>query len=74
MQWFLQRVTGMAGAADIEEDMGEKDWDGEISNLGLDKVGETSFIFGDLSTLDPAMLDLGNDYPLPSIERPKHHT
>jgi hypothetical protein len=40
MQWFLQRVTGMAGAADIEEDMGEEDWDDEISNLGLDEVGD----------------------------------
>lgn len=74
MQWFLQRVTGMAGAADIEEDIGEEDWDDEISNLGLDEVGETSFISGDLGTSDPTVPDLGNDYPLPSIERPKHHT
>ena len=64
----------MAGAADIEEDMGGKDWDDEISNLGLDEVGETSFISADLSTLDPAMPDLGNDYLLPSTERPEHHT
>ena len=74
MQWFLQRVTGMAGAADIEEDMGEEDSDDEISNLGLDEVGETSFISGDLGTSDLAVPDLGNDYPLPSIEGPKHHT
>jgi len=27
MQWFLQRITGMAGAADVEEDWGEGGWD-----------------------------------------------
>lgn len=74
MQWFLQRVTGMAGAADIEEDIGEEYSDDEISNLGLDEVGETSLISGYLGPSDPAVPDLGNDYLLPSIEGPKHHT
>jgi hypothetical protein len=74
MQWFLQRVTGMAGAADVEEDWGEEDWDDEISNLGLDEVGETSLISGDLGASDPAAPDTGNDYLLPSIEGPKHYT
>jgi hypothetical protein len=63
----------MAGAADVEEDIGEEDWDDEISNLGLDEVGEASFISGDLGTSDPAVQDPGNNYPLPTIEEPKHH-
>ncbi|KAF4631716.1 hypothetical protein G7Y89_g6415 [Cudoniella acicularis] len=73
MQWFLQRVIGMAGAADVEEDIGEEEWDDEISNLGLDEIGETFFISDDIGTSDPAMPDLSNDYLAPSIEGPKHY-
>jgi hypothetical protein len=44
MQWFLTRVVGMAGAA---FPYGSEDWDddsdGEVSNLGLDEVGDDSF-------------------------------
>jgi hypothetical protein len=44
MQWFLQRVAGMAGAAGpYEPDCGE-DSDDDISNMGLDEVGDTSYI------------------------------
>jgi hypothetical protein len=35
---------------------------------------ETSFISGDLSTVDPVVPDRGNDYLLLGIEGPKHHT
>jgi hypothetical protein len=36
MQWHLQRIAGMAGAADVDEDL--KEWDDDdISNLGLDE-------------------------------------
>jgi hypothetical protein len=42
MQWFLQRVAGMAGAADSydadwEDDSGNNE---EINDMGLDKVGD----------------------------------
>ena len=44
MQWFLTRIVGMAGAA---FPYGSEDWDydsdGEVSNLGLDEVGDDSF-------------------------------
>jgi HNH endonuclease len=62
MQWFLQRVMGMAGAADIEEDLGEEDWDDEISNLGLDEVGDASFISG---MSDPGCAGSGLRLPTP---------
>jgi hypothetical protein len=35
MQWFLQRVIGMAGAADVEEDYDCYFSDSEASNLAL---------------------------------------
>jgi hypothetical protein len=48
MQWFLTRVVGMAGAA---FPYGSEDWDedsdGEISNLGLDEVGDDSLSLSD---------------------------
>jgi HNH endonuclease len=44
MQWLLQRVAGMAGAAGPDElDCGE-DSDDNVSNLGLDEVGDISYI------------------------------
>ncbi|TVY44304.1 hypothetical protein LOCC1_G005056 [Lachnellula occidentalis] len=73
MQWFLQRITGMAGAADVEEDWGEGDWDDEIGNPGLDEIGGTSFISGDLTTSDPAAPVLGSDYILPMMNASKHY-
>jgi hypothetical protein len=45
MQWFLQRVIGMAGAAaPYEPGWADDDSDEEIPNLGLDEVGDTSFV------------------------------
>jgi hypothetical protein len=35
MQWFLQRVMGVAGAADVEEDHDYYFSDSEVSNLAL---------------------------------------
>ena len=50
MQWFLTRVVGMAGAA-FPYGYGPEDWDydsdGEVSNLGLDEVGDDSLPFAD---------------------------
>jgi hypothetical protein len=33
MQWFLQRVTGIAGAADVDVDLGEEGPDDDIKDL-----------------------------------------
>jgi hypothetical protein len=44
MQWFLQRVVGMAGAAGPYDPDWDTDSDEEIPNLGLDDVGDTSFV------------------------------
>ncbi|KIM98606.1 hypothetical protein OIDMADRAFT_56956 [Oidiodendron maius Zn] len=48
MQWFLTRIVGMAGAA---FPYGYEDWDydsdGEVSNLGLDEVGDDSLPLAD---------------------------
>jgi hypothetical protein len=38
MQWFLQRVTGMAGAVDVEVDVGKQDPDDDIEDFQLDEV------------------------------------
>jgi hypothetical protein len=75
-QWFLQRVIGMAGAADLEEDIEEEpfDLDDEISNLGLAKFKDISFLSNDTGPSDPAVSDLSNACPIPTTERPKHET
>ncbi|TVY17235.1 hypothetical protein LARI1_G005530 [Lachnellula arida] len=70
MQWYLQRITGMAGAADVEEDWGEGGWDDEIGNPGLDEIGGTSFISGD-PTSDPVAP--GTEYILPLMEGSKNY-
>jgi HNH endonuclease len=49
MQWFLQRIAGMAGAAGLDNSDWEEDSDEENSNLGLDEVGDTSLISRDPS-------------------------
>ena len=51
IQWFLQRVQGMAGAAvPYDPGWGNEDSDEEVSNLGLDEVMDDSFD-------DPALPD-----------------
>jgi hypothetical protein len=71
LQWFLTRVVGMAGAAvPYEADWGD-DSDEEVPNLGLDEVGDISFV-SDLGLLDsPQFLRKVNLLP---IEGSKHHT
>ncbi|TVY91923.1 hypothetical protein LAWI1_G004437 [Lachnellula willkommii] len=71
MQWYLQRITGMAGTVDVEEDWGEGGWNDEIGNPGLDEIGRTSFIFGNLDTSDP--VSPGSDYILPVVEACQHY-
>ena len=72
MQWFLQRVAGMAGAAgDLHWEDWDEDSDEEIPNLGLDEVGDTSFVSTDPSLpASPQFLRKGN---LHLAERSKHH-
>jgi len=67
MQWFLQRVAGMAGAAGLDRLDWDEDSDEEVSNLGLDE-GDMPFL-----SIDPSLP------PSPEILRkdnlgPKHHT
>jgi hypothetical protein len=38
MQWFLQRVLGMAGAAEVDEDLLDEDED-DISDIHLNNGG-----------------------------------
>jgi hypothetical protein len=72
MQWFLQRVIGMAGAAGPYEDWLDEDSDEEICNPGLDEVGDASLIFADPGLPDsPQFLCKDN---LLLIEGSKHHT
>jgi hypothetical protein len=84
MQWFLQRVAGMAGAADELKDseyhfsdnglynQGLYKGGDDISNLGLDEGGDESFLSNVTGLLDPAAPD--STSILPSIEAPKHYT
>ncbi|KAG4434265.1 hypothetical protein IFR05_010255 [Cadophora sp. M221] len=80
MQWFLQRVMGMAGAADDLKDFeyhfsdnGEfYEDEGDISNLGLDEGRNKSFLSNVTNMSDPIVPD--NNSVLPSIEAPKHYT
>jgi len=72
MQWFLQRVIGMAGAAAPYVPSWGEDSDDEISNLGLDEVGDTSFESTHFS-LPPSPEFLRNNN-LRLIEGSKHHT
>jgi hypothetical protein len=74
MQWFLQRVVGMAGAAGPydDEDWLDEDSDEEISNLGLDEVEDESLIFADPGLPNSPQF-LRKDNLLP-IEGSKHHT
>ncbi len=52
MQWFLQRVLGMAGAAgDLDWEDWDEDSDEEIPSLELDEVGDTSFVSTDIPSL-----------------------
>jgi len=72
MQWFLQRVVGMAGAAvPYEGHWVDEDSDDEISNLGLEEAGNDSLVFSDPDPQDfPLFLRKGS--PLPD-EGSKHH-
>jgi hypothetical protein len=72
MQWFLQRVIGMAGAAvPYEPDWLDEDSDEEISNPGLDEVEDESLIFADPVLPDSPQF-LRKDNLLP-IEGSKYH-
>ena len=73
MQWFLQRVMGMAGAADVEEGFEDEFSDGEISNLGLDEGGDESFE-SNVAGLSSPVVPPYNTNLIPSIEAPKHYT
>ncbi|KAG0647510.1 hypothetical protein D0Z07_6508 [Hyphodiscus hymeniophilus] len=84
MQWFLQRVAGMAGAADELKDSeyhfsdnglyyrGSYDDGDEISNLGLDDGGDETLLSHISSLSGPVIPD--NTGVLSSIEGPKHYT
>jgi hypothetical protein len=80
LQWFLQRVMGMAGAADLgdmEEEPGDSD--DAISDLGLSEVGDVSYLSDagpSLHPSDPVVPDPNSTYPLPlpTIEGTKHQT
>jgi hypothetical protein len=74
MQWFLQRVIGMAGAADPydDEDWLDEDSVEEMCNPGLGEVKDESLIFADPDLPDPPQF-LRKDNVLP-IEDSKHHT
>jgi hypothetical protein len=86
MQWFLQRVMGMAGAADELKDSEYHFSDNALYNWGpyndgdnISNLGEFDEDEGDISNLG---LDEGRDESflsnvtgvLPSIEAPKHYT
>jgi hypothetical protein len=73
MQWFLQRVVGMAGAASPYDSDWDEDSDEEISNFGLEEVGDTSFVStsGPSLPASPQFLRKDNLHP---IEGSKHHT
>jgi hypothetical protein len=70
MQWFLQRVAGMAGAADELEDFEYHFSDDGLLNWRLDDGGDESFLSNVTGALDPIVPD--NDSLLPSIEAPNH--
>jgi HNH endonuclease len=74
MQWFLQRVIGMAGAAGPYEDWldEDSDEDEEMCNPGLDEVGDASFLFTNPSLPDSPQFLRGDT--LPVVEGSKHHT
>jgi hypothetical protein len=70
MQWFLQRVQGMAGAADIDwPPYSDEDSDEEIPDLNLDEVGDSSL---ESVGLPPTPEFLRKDVHLPNCS--KHHT
>jgi hypothetical protein len=75
MQWFFQRIMGMTGAANVEEDIEEPgDSDGAISDLELMEVGDVSFISNDTGPSDPAVPGISHSHLLPTVEEPKHQT
>jgi hypothetical protein len=72
IQWFLQRILGMAGAADIDrpaylDSDSDSDSDEEIPNLDLDEVRDSSL----LSVVPPSPEVLRKDPHLP--DHSKHH-
>ncbi|KAH6674845.1 hypothetical protein B0J14DRAFT_538947 [Halenospora varia] len=84
MQWFLQRIAGMAGAAGLDEFDWDEDSDNEgeiymkwgtnsdedIPNLGLEE-GDISLSIDRSLPASPQFLRKDN---LPITEAPKHHT
>jgi hypothetical protein len=74
LQWFLQRIQGMAGAADIDwppySDSGSDYSDEEVPDFELDEVGDLSFVSVSLPP-SPEVLRKDNLH-LP--DRSKHHT
>jgi hypothetical protein len=72
MQWFLQRVMGMAGAAD-ELKVSEYHFsDNGLYNWGLDEGGDESFLSNVTGLSGPVISD--DTSALPSIEAPKHYS
>lgn len=71
MQWFLQRVMGLAGAADVPPDLGDYFSDGEVSNLGLEEAGEESFLSSLSGPSVATVPDIASP-PHPLLETPKH--
>ncbi|KAF4627020.1 hypothetical protein G7Y89_g11137 [Cudoniella acicularis] len=71
MQWFLQRVMGMAGAADELQDSEYHFSDNGLYNWGLEKGGDDSFL-SNAGLSDSVIPDDTN--VLPSIETPARDT
>jgi hypothetical protein len=76
LQWFLQRIQGMAGAADIDwppySDSGSDYADEEVPDLTLDdEVGESSLVSTELLS-SPTKLVHNDNLNLPVHS--KHHT
>jgi hypothetical protein len=72
MQWALQRIAGMAGAADMDwPSCSELDPDEDMPDLTLDEVGDTSLMSSD-SLSSPAKFVYGDKSHLPCDS--KHRT
>ena len=68
LQWFLQRIQGMAGAVDVDwEDLLDMESDHEVPGLGFDDDVEGFSLITEESLSSPAK---PSNYPL----HPKHVT
>lgn len=66
MQFFLTRVVGMAGAALQFESDWEDEGDGDVSDLGLGDIEDTTISFQDATTPPPLPERLTQGYLLPA--------